>query len=1039
MIIGLFRNLLIFFAVLLSAVYAAEPSLLDSTTGFVPPGFEHIDNDYDGEAEINIGHKFIGIAGVEFYDKSDKFLLSKEAQKMIFQYIEDKALASAKTLIEKQLSEDFIANSRLKYKHLARSDDKVSVYYSYINTQVYVFIPNSYLKSAEKNYNHARNKEYKLNYSPSLSSRFNINYDKYSAGQYSWQAAGGLSAANLNLKYDVNGQIQGDFNDLYLEYYDNKYLYKMGYQESTHANIMAPSGNIWGVSAISNPSMINDKFYSAYSAPLAINLDSPYNVTISYRGRQLFSGVLPQGESIINTSNFPAGTYSIDIEKRDLVSGVTTTETQMFYGRSGKYNWLYSGFELFVGYESEYYNSPSADRLPYIRIKNGYKYADGEVDLSYIHGEKINFIGGEYTAFSNSHYNYGVSTYLSQHFDWYFSGNINYINGPSRYQAYIRNGYQDNEYQQGRQHHLGGSYSYKYDNWQLNLNASVSGDNNYSVSSIVSTQFKLHDLPARVSLSHNISDSNTRTVLSFQLSFDQGGIKSSVSTTYNDRGELDLGVNANWSKDNYYASQRFSIATNSNDASYSYTDVGYKNKYANMKADVSFTENNNSFYANSLEYNIDSNILITPGSIDFSRERFGAGYLVNLPIINEKHNYMYDVENKKYKQGQSVFVSKQSYRSSTLTVTPRSRIYSISYPTQSQFFFPDNVILVTPKLNKSCLVSFVPSIHKGKMFTLVGRENDFFGYGGVSNTLQLHEGEVINIKSLGSDEICNTGVVVKCDEMHVKLGKIPCLKKTKEASAANDYKFVPALHSLLLKSNSSSDAKQKAVSKGSTVKKKAVVSSGKKASSKVHKLKGDVTKPANKVTAVKKKAAAKNFKQAIPDIYKLNINLSRYEKEKAALASAISKKKTAAKKSKKTKQGPHKLKTNSGKDKHGKIVSSRAVVKKKMNAKIGKKAIPDIYKLKVKLTKDEQEKAALARSAVKKKVAAKGSKKTKPGLHKLKSNSGKAASKVSSLKKKEKIVSKEHKKPTRYLYDFMSKLLGKDTVAKADSSFKSPW
>jgi len=205
-----------------------------------------------------------------------------------------------------------------------------------------------------------------------------------------------------------------------------------------------------------------------------------------------------------------------------------------------------------------------------------------------------------------------------------------------------------------------------------------------------------------------------------------------------------------------------------------------------MNANVSFTENNNSFYANSLEYNIDSNILITPGSIDFSRERFGAGYLVKLPIMNEKHNYMYEVDNKKYKQGKSVFVSKQAYRASSVTITPRSRKYSISYPTQEQFLFPDNVILVAPKLNKSCIVSFVPSLHKGAMFTLVGREDDFFGNGGVRNTLQLNEGEVINLKQLGSDEICHTGVTVKCDGAHIKLGKIPCLKQTKKATSVNN-------------------------------------------------------------------------------------------------------------------------------------------------------------------------------------------------------------------------------------------------------------
>ena len=401
------------------------------TSGYVPPGFENITNNYQGVATIYHGKKEIGTADIDFDDTKDLVSLSEEAQSIIMMNITDRLIPDYITAIKDVLATPLEAHSRLANYYLARSPNKVTVHYSYSNMQLYVFIPNKFMKNKEKDYKFDPEYQHKIDYSPSLKSTLNFSYEHYNPQHLIWQSIGGINAGNTNLQYDVNGQIQGNFNDLYAQYLNYGYTIKLGYQESNHKNTIAPSGNIWGLSLTENPKMINKEFYQAYHAPLSINLTQPYDVTISYRGRTLFNGTLPQGDNIIDTTNFPKGSYSIDIQKRDLISGKTTTESQIFYGQSGKYNWLYSGFELHVGEESEYFNTIANERTPYIRISNGYKFYDGEVDLSYIHGEHLNFFGAEYDYIPSSSLDYNSSIYFSGLFDWYFSGNVSYMNGPA--------------------------------------------------------------------------------------------------------------------------------------------------------------------------------------------------------------------------------------------------------------------------------------------------------------------------------------------------------------------------------------------------------------------------------------------------------------------------------------------------------------------------------------------------------------------------------------------------------------------------------
>ena len=93
-------------------------------------------------------------------------------------------------------------------------------------------------------------------------------------------------------------------------------------------------------------------------------MDNTYEVTISLRGKKLFS-MLPMVK-ISLILQFSSGNYSLDIEK-DLISGTVTKDTEMYCSARGQYNSLYSGFEVYAGYEAQHFGVASSERKPYVR------------------------------------------------------------------------------------------------------------------------------------------------------------------------------------------------------------------------------------------------------------------------------------------------------------------------------------------------------------------------------------------------------------------------------------------------------------------------------------------------------------------------------------------------------------------------------------------------------------------------------------------------------------------------------------------------
>ena len=763
-------------------VHAQEqPAPVNSSIGEIPAGFENLNNDYYGSASIYLGRDELGQANIDFKDVSDLLILSKEAQQMVVDKAQEKLTPEGLKQLKSQLKKPLPANSRLQNFYQARSNEKVSIYYDYKSLEAFVFIPNKYFKEQEAFYKHAQYlmPDKDINYQPSLRSGIVYEYEKYNQKPYYWQTDGALSSGPFSFVYDANSGLDDYFNDFHLEYFDKKYIYSAGYLYSQHDNMLAPSGNIWGVSAVTSTRMMNPRFYRAYQTPFSLYLDNTYEVTISLRGKKLFSEVLPMGENIIDTSNFPPGRYSLDIEKKDLISGTVTKDTEMYYGARGQYNSFYSGFEVYAGYESKNFGVASSERKPYVRVTNGYNFWDGEVDVSYIHGQDINFLGAEYNFLSVDTLDYGVSAYFSQYFDWYFGGDMTYRDGPYQYRAFVRNGYQDNDYQEGRQRSAGGSISYTEKSWRFYLNGTFQDTDDYTLSTSVAKAHQWYGYPVNFNLSNSYDGKEITALFSVSVALKRDAFSSGFSLSQNDRGVTQASLKADYVKPNYFVRQRYTQTTDKQSNDSYYADVGYQSSYGEVEANAYFAKEDSAFKPTSKGYAVKTNMLLTPSAISFSKDRFTQGFLVSLPYIDDGKDHIFTVDNKEYSHGENVFLRKSEFSEASVLVGLLSPEYSLKYNTDTHFFFPNNVFTIHPELSKSCFISFTVNLPSEGFYTIVGREDEVFGISGEVTTFQLNEGEKILIKDLTDDSICDTGVTASCNSNHDELGQLRCKTITK--------------------------------------------------------------------------------------------------------------------------------------------------------------------------------------------------------------------------------------------------------------------
>ena len=145
---------------------------------------------------------------------------------------------------------------------------------------------------------------------------------------------------------------------------------------------------------------------------------------------------------------------------------------------------------------------------------------------------------------------------------------------------------------------------------------------------------------------------------------------------------------------------------------------------------------------------------------------------MKLPVVKDKEPFYFEIENIYYPQGTSLYVPKPSYNKNNILISVDTMDYDIAYPKQSVFMLPNNIISLSPEVREACIVTFTPDIDG--MFTIIGREQEFFGTGKQKNYFHLYKGDVLDLKNMANDEVCRTGIVIDCQNKQVNLGKISC-------------------------------------------------------------------------------------------------------------------------------------------------------------------------------------------------------------------------------------------------------------------------
>jgi hypothetical protein len=762
------------------ALTNTKDSLAKSKT---PAGFEGIDNNYSGKATLFDNYTRMGAEDISYNEVDDSITLSKPAQQKIIKYYYNKLTKQGKIDLLNALKHTMPATTQLNKFYEARSDNKVTCHFNYNNLNLYILVPNKYLKNNTVQYKHNLNHPEPTFHTPSLKSSLYAYYDHYAGyNKMKWEANGSTASGRSSLIYSLNNTITGHVNDLYVEYHGKKYTYDVGYREPILTSVVSPYGNIWGVFLTENPKLINNKFYSSYKAPLTITVTKPYYVEIKYRGKTLYRGTLLQGENVIETSSFPLGTYNITISKRDLVTDQIEETTEVFSQQGSRYNWLYSGLQITAGLESDYFNSAFTDKTLYFHAKKGYNLFKGETDIFYTFANDTSYIGAEYDYISSTNLDYSVAASLSQKADVYFSAISSYTSGKSKYSANLYSGFA-NDFSSSRSKLAGLQYNYNRKDWSISAYGNYDFADSHSLSSTISKNFKLNDIPTNTYFTLQYDNSRSFTYLlglSISFNIDKHIVSStslSHTSAYNDYSISNTTAYQN-NENNLRLANTLYFGVDSDN--YNLTTATYDTDTAKYAADLNIHQGDDGAGINTASVSMRTNFYLTPSAYLFSATNTDTAYIVKTPTLKDDTSTKFIVNDKIAMQGKTLLVPSYSFSYKKLEIVPDTMKYSLKKEQWNEFFYPNNIYTPETEIQKTCLVSFYADIPKEYNYTFAGMEDNFYGHGQQKTIAHMVDDTKLTYIYLNKEhEQCATNVVINCTKNKINLGKISC-KETKE-------------------------------------------------------------------------------------------------------------------------------------------------------------------------------------------------------------------------------------------------------------------
>lgn len=665
----------------------------------------NLSNNFSGSVSLIRDFKTIGKADIKYESKTDQVILSKQAQKIILKStlknLKEKRVNKFKSELQKKLQ----ANVNLDKPHLARKNNELAVYFSNKDLKLYIYIPYNYLKKDQINFEHDRFLPKIKN--PNLSYANNINLDAYEISSdkfYNLETDGFISYSKNSLQYDVSNNTPNYVDDLYLEHIGKKYIYKAGYIIPLLQEGLMSTDSYWGVNIKSSPQLINPKFVSAYQIPLTIVLDKQYYVQILYRGTVLYQGTLSYGTNLIKTDNFPIGTYNITIQKRDLITGKKTTETQLFSKETSLYSWIYSGFEILGGLQYSKFEKPNFNRdNKLFKIKNGFQALNGDINLFYGYNNGKNFIGAEYDYISNNIFDYKLDLEASNKKDIFAMLSSFYNNKNTTYEISVSDTYKNQEISNKNTVQINFNLLTNIKNWDINLSALYNTHTYHTLSAIISRQFKYGSTIFNFSISGAHSKiTGYQAALNLEILFSQEPLTTSLNV------QQDLIAHSTiiqpyikLGKDGNYISQQLTTTLNNTQIAddrpiSGLTSAGLSNNYGSIIADMNsgYDTNTDKFSINSKHIGLRTAFIGTSKGSTFSNQQEGSGYLINLPKLKDD-KLKFEIENNKYPNNRTIFVPIDPYQEKTLDIKYPDNKYKNSCKTDKQdlthFFYPYNI------------------------------------------------------------------------------------------------------------------------------------------------------------------------------------------------------------------------------------------------------------------------------------------------------------------------------------------------------------
>ncbi|MBM94184.1 MAG: hypothetical protein CMF51_05500 [Legionellales bacterium] len=750
----------------------------------VPEGFEDLVEHYTGPVTLYLNHLELNDIDIQFNQSSKTLTFTSEGYTALIDQIQSLLKPEAHRRLKRQFKKTQKVNTDAQHPYLARSKNKVTLFFNQDELKLYLLCPPQYLKHQ----NSLKAQEKALSKSTyhrmTLSNHLSLDYEKRAATKhYPWALEGHLSKGDTELHYDANDNFKDYFNTLELIHYGTQYQYHAGYQEPLLFNGLISNKNFWGLTIQEKPHLINPSFYQNNSYPLFIQINQSSQVQILYQGRILYDQVLFPGQHQIQTQKFPNGAYSITIKKRDLLSNVVTESTQKFNKNTALYNSIYSGMTLSGGIHSRYFkNNGKEGSSGYLYFKNGRTFKAGDLDTFYLLNEHDHQIGIDYSKQADAlQYNtYGA---INQRGGVSFGGQINYTDRESSYQLdasdQLHHHHPNNTL--SKQYQLTYQYHHHQTNYQMFLRHSTT--ESFAWNGSIHHSFKAFTFPARIALNLSYKrPHSTQVMLSLSLMNRTEHNNTQVTLNHNsEKTHPNLLVMNTWENDHLRSNQHLDMPLNI-DESILNLDAQAGFPQGTLRADADGTYRQHRFNLDYTRFGFSTTAINTFEGHALTYLENPTGIIANSSAHHPTALIQFNDTSHSLKKTR--FIPLSAYQRQHIHIISDTPEIGIAPHQYEAFIYPHHIHGITVNEHRICWVDFTLKTSEESTFQNID-DPDILIESNTPEYTSVRENTSLKFKQFNSNTLCDTGVTVQCKGTDIQhLGEVHCQSSRPHTTAS---------------------------------------------------------------------------------------------------------------------------------------------------------------------------------------------------------------------------------------------------------------